>query len=144
MRCYSIISVQQTHRHPEIQHPHTHWDGWVCQSAEQTVAQSSAVHSLPQQRDSHSALQSVERISLHLHRKHCHRFHFSISLCTYIHLLINPACLNQPCKHASKVWKEHVDNKGKKMLLWWHWSKLTGRRDVLMILQQEERQDEEL
>lgn len=42
MRCYSIISMQQTPRHPEIQHPHTREhtrrDGWLCQSAEQTAA----------------------------------------------------------------------------------------------------------
>ena len=61
------------------------------------------------------ALQSVERISLHLHRKHCHGSHFSISLCTYIHSLINLACSNQPCKHALKVCGEHVDDKDRKL-----------------------------
>lgn len=124
MRCYSIISMQQTPRHPEIQHPHTHtntfagMDGSANQPS-RLQPQSSAVRFSPTTVwVTPGALQSVERISLHLHRKHCHGSHFSISLCTYIHSLINLACSNQPCKHALKVCVEHVDEKDRKLS--WH------------------------
>lgn len=105
MRCYSIISEQQTPKHPPF-HTHTHagMDGPANQPS-RLQPNPRLCASLLQQCDSHSqASQPVEHISLHLHRKRWQRFHFSISLCTYIHLLINLACSNQPCKHGLKVW----------------------------------------
>ena len=139
MRCHSITSAQldssaaiNTAPPP---HTQTHWDSWVCQSADPRL-----LGSLRQQCDSHPELcKSVERISLHLHRKRCHRFHFYISLCTYIHSLINPACSNQPCKHALGVrgacWQRGEE------FLWWHGCWLIYRLDVLMILAQERKED---
>lgn len=88
---YQFGTVPGTQRCGTHTHERARWDGWACQSAEQTAAQSSAAWLSPTTAWlTLQALQSAERISLHLHRKDCHGFHFSISLCTYIHLLINP------------------------------------------------------
>lgn len=76
--------------------------------------------SLPPQCYSLWAPQSVERISLHLCRKHWRGVHFSISLCTYIHSVIKAARSNQPYKHALRVCEEYVD-KDREKVLWWDW-----------------------
>lgn len=114
---YQRSRLPGTQRYSTHTHKHTHWDGWACQSAEQTAAQSLAVWFSPTTAWlTLQALRSVERISLHLHRKHCHGFHFSISLCTYIHLLINPACSNQTCKHVLIVVRGACWQQGQKIV----------------------------
>lgn len=125
-RRHSIISALHTREHSRR-------DGWVCQSAGRTAARSSAVPSSPTTVWlTLRAPQPLERISLHLHGKRCRGFHFSISLCTYIHLLIKPS---MPQISHANTHSKCVDTDGKEFQRW-HWCYLQAW--CLLICPQEE------
>lgn len=112
MRCYSAADSQAhapTHTLTGMDGSANQWSHWSPVLGCELLSHSSVTH---------SELRSQWSVSaFHLHRKHCHRFHFSISLCIYMHLLIHPEYSDRPCKHAQCVrcmsatwrhWSEHV------------------------------------